>query len=586
MLKKGIIILCTWFLLFSVCKAQEDHNLLYKTQLMELLTHEGSFDRLNIYIQDNSSEIISRDTVAKIICSYLNISPIYLSESEDTSSPYIERLIIEGIWDNKKVNPIEPISVEEWDEIWKHLQENKNNINSKVTLNNKIRSVCIADKFEHDTEVYYKDHSYKAYMIYNTNFIPIEIIKNMGMSVETQNESIFITRQENSISTPPSHKMLEDKIYLSDKNIYIGHVKTIGLLIGDEYYIPIKALNLYYDVFYNDQYFIIQDKIDEIKDYIKIDDNSIINLTDETIVLNYIDLFWDGICFVEKEYTSILFPNEKICKTDKLYSLNSKISYITTIISRIETNTCVLNNTNYFGQNNTYLLNIYSQKIGSNNNSNNNKETLDQLFPEKVITASLKNNGNTLKKGQNIEIFSAESGKYYIVLDDKKNKHKLPWNSLNIPKESIPEKNVPKNEEIESYINRQNIDSKTQYLVWTDLHRQRTYIFKGSKNNWKLIKNFLCSTGRNKTPTPKGLFELQAKIPYFGIEKGYRCKNAFQIYGDYLYHSIIFDKTGSKALEGKGVLGHQASEGCIRFTEEDSAWFYNTMTKGTRVWIR
>lgn len=597
MLKKGIVILVTWTLLLSICNAREENNWLFKTQLMNILIYEHSFERLNGYIQDNLSEIISLETAAKIICSYLNLSPIYQSEDEKLSSPYIERLIIEGIWDGISTNPIEPISIQEWNQIWERSHEYKNNAQTKIVSTNKLSNVCIAEKFEGETEVYYKENKYKAYLIYNTHYIPIETLENMGMKIEISNEGIFITKQTNSDYAVLSHKVLEEKIYLSDKSIYIGYIKTIALSIGDNYYIPIKALSTYYDVYFYDQCFIIGDKISTVNDFIQIDDNFIINLTDKSIVLKYRDLFWDGVSIIEKEYNTILLPNEKICKTDKLYSLNNKISYISTIILRMETEKEVLYNLDYCGQNNLYLLSIYSQNIANRNNNVNNESTNNNdnnsttersegIFPETFIYASLKKDINTLKKGDVVEILSAESGKYYIVLDSKRNKHKIPWNSLDIPKEPTPEKSVPKNAEIENYINNQDIDSKTKYLVWTDLYRQRTYIFKGSKNNWKLIKNLLCSTGKNKTPTPKGLYELQAKIPYFGVEKGYMCKNAFQIYGDYLYHSIVFDKTGRTLLEGKGVLGHQASEGCIRFTEEDSLWFYNTMTRGTRVWIR
>lgn len=603
MIKKGIVILITWILIFRICHAQEANSWLFKTQLISSLIYEHSFERLNSYIQDDPSEIISLETSAKIICSYLNLSPIYLSADEKSSSPYIERLIMEGIWEGISTNPLEPISTQEWNQIWERSQEYKNIVQSKVILTNKLSNVYIAEGFEKETEVYYNDNKYNAYLIHNTHFIPIETLVNMGMKIETSNQSIYITKPKDSVSTKLSHEVLDYKIYLSDKSIYIGHVKTIALSIGDNYYVPIKSLNTYYDVHFYDQCFIIEDKVNTVNDFIQIDDDFIINLTDESIELNYRDLFWNGVSIIDKEYNTILLPNEKICKTDKLYGLNSKISYISTVILRMETKTEVLDNLDYCGQNNPYLLNIYSQKIANRNHDNNindnniainddkninknQKDASDQLFPETFIYASLKKDINTLKKGERVEILSAESGKYHIVLDSKSNKHKIPWNSLDIPKEPIPKNTAPTNEEIESYINKQNIDSNTQYLVWTDLYRQRTYIFKGSKNNWKLIKNLLCSTGKNKTPTPKGLYELQAKVPYFGVEKGYMCKNAFQIYGDYLYHSIVFDKTGKRLLEGKGVLGHQASEGCVRFSEEDSLWFYNTMTKGTRVWIR
>ncbi len=139
---------------------------------------------------------------------------------------------------------------------------------------------------------------------------------------------------------------------------------------------------------------------------------------------------------------------------------------------------------------------------------------------------------------------------------------------------------------VEDYINAQNLSSPTQYLVWTNIGEQRTYIFQGSMNNWSLLKTFICSTGKNSTPTPTGKFALTRKVPSFGQNKGYCCKYAFGFIGtSYLYHSIIFDKTGSYLLENKGVLGKKASDGCIRFSVENAKWFYDNMISNTTVWI-
>jgi len=92
----------------------------------------------------------------------------------------------------------------------------------------------------------------------------------------------------------------------------------------------------------------------------------------------------------------------------------------------------------------------------------------------------------------------------------------------------------------------------------------------------------LSSSGRNMTPTPRGFFQIQDRGAYFG--KGYQAKNWVRIKGDYLYHSVLFDVSGRYLLE-RGVLGHRASQGCIRFSFEDSEWFYKTIPRGTAVWI-
>ena len=67
---------------------------------------------------------------------------------------------------------------------------------------------------------------------------------------------------------------------------------------------------------------------------------------------------------------------------------------------------------------------------------------------------------------------------------------------------------------------------------------------------------------------------------------GIICKYAFGFIGTtYLYHSIIYDKTGTYLLENKGVLGKKASDGCIRFSVEHAKWFYDNMISGTTVYI-
>lgn len=138
----------------------------------------------------------------------------------------------------------------------------------------------------------------------------------------------------------------------------------------------------------------------------------------------------------------------------------------------------------------------------------------------------------------------------------------------------------------ETFINSKSLTSPTPYLVWTNTDTQRTYIFTGNKDHWTLLKHFICSTGRDITPTPKGTFALTHKVPSFGQSKGYCCKYAFGFIGtSYLYHSIIYDKTGTYLLENKGVLGKKASQGCIRFATENAQWFYENLLTHTTVYI-
>ena len=64
---------------------------------------------------------------------------------------------------------------------------------------------------------------------------------------------------------------------------------------------------------------------------------------------------------------------------------------------------------------------------------------------------------------------------------------------------------------VENYVNGKGLSSSTEYLIWTHIDSQRTYIFEGSQYNWTLVKCFICSTGRDSTPTPRGTFKLDRK---------------------------------------------------------------------------
>ena len=139
--------------------------------------------------------------------------------------------------------------------------------------------------------------------------------------------------------------------------------------------------------------------------------------------------------------------------------------------------------------------------------------------------------------------------------------------------------------EIEDYVNLKGYESDTEYLIWTDIYRQLTYVFKGEKNNWNLVKSMKCSTGKNKSLTPTGEFKIEYKVPYFGMDKGYRCKNALVVFRDYMYHSILFDITGKYVRSGQYQLGARVSHGCIRLSEEDSKWLYTNIPEYTKVYI-
>ena len=246
------------------------------------------------------------------------------------------------------------------------------------------------------------------------------------------------------------------------------------------------------------------------------------NFSDEHLNISLLDLYWNDKAVI-KESSYSLKPGEVITRTPQVTDKNTL--YLATVVESVAGSTISYNNSSYLGQLDTALLKEYSHQ---------------KQIAEKPVAVS----------GYGDPI-TAEQVNF-----------------------------------VETAINNKSLSSPTQYLIWTRIDEQRTYIFEGSKNNWKLIKCFICSTGRDYTPTPKGTFALTYKVPSFGQNKGYCCKYAFGFIGTtYLYHSIIYDKTGTYLLENKGVLGQKASQGCIRFTVEHAKWFYDNMISGSTVYI-
>ncbi len=211
-------------------------------------------------------------------------------------------------------------------------------------------------------------------------------------------------------------------------------------------------------------------------------------------------------------------------------------------------------------------------------------EGLTDLFPDTRVKGIMKYAAGGFSKGETVSVRQASSNSAYYLAGKSGNSVKVPWNSVSIQKSPVTKQEAT-NQQIEDYINSKNFSSKTSYFVWTDIYRQRTYVFKGSQNKWKLVRSMLSSTGKDTHLTPVGSYTLNVRVPSFGGSK-YRVKNAFGFIGTtYLYHSVLYDPTGTRLLSGWGNLGNKASSGCIRLSPDDSAWLYKTMPIGTGIYI-
>ena len=135
-----------------------------------------------------------------------------------------------------------------------------------------------------------------------------------------------------------------------------------------------------------------------------------------------------------------------------------------------------------------------------------------------------------------------------------------------------------------SNINTLNIESTTSYLINVSLENQKTYIYSGKPDNWKLLRTCPCSTGINSEETPVGSFSIMEKGDWFFSDK-YEQGGKYwtQITGDILFHSIPFAKHKTTILDY--TLNKPSSHGCIRLSIADAKWIYTNISKGSKVII-
>lgn len=136
--------------------------------------------------------------------------------------------------------------------------------------------------------------------------------------------------------------------------------------------------------------------------------------------------------------------------------------------------------------------------------------------------------------------------------------------------------------DLENFVNSSGFSSSTSYFIWIDLPHQHVYTFNGSKSSWKLIKSFVCSSGKPSTPTVKGHFTVGNKGSYFIADGGAMCKYYTQITGNYLFHSVLFDGQGKNIVDG--TLGVPVSHGCVRLAPENAKYIYDNIPRGTAIW--
>ncbi|MGL4344279.1 MAG: L,D-transpeptidase [Cellulosilyticaceae bacterium] len=554
----------------------------------------GHFQRL--LGVESGAQGVSNQLAARVLCDDLGLAPILLPESEKTTDPYVGRLEVEGIWDGELGKSSELLTVKEWNQLLDNSERYVLGGQTKTPYQAKLgqakiqfEEIAIGKLVQSKTKLQYGEAAYPLYDVVGTSFVRINDLKQMGFKIEQTGDSIQVDITENMEKAAPLTPIKESVATSYKGNVQVGNLRSYSIKVGEEVLIPVRALGALVTLDINNEWINLRQQERSMGSPVTIGEKTLYNSIEQPINVTFTSLYWDGRSIQKvTQHIDQLPQGVEVSLPRNYFSLiNTEVKYLTTLVDEVSYTDewgqeVALKDQRYddYGQNNISYYQAYEK--GKQPPKTPVQET--NLFPSSIIMGTMKYNTGSLKKGEKVEVWAAEKGSYYTVIQKGK-KVRVPWGSVTIPSNPPVQKEPASKVQLESYINSKGFTSKTNYLVWTDLYRQRTYVFKKQGTQWVLHRQMLCSTGNNKTPTPRGEFTLTSYVSAFGMNKGYMCKNAVGIFDDYLYHSVMFDKTGSYQLSGVGKLGNQASSGCIRLSYEDSVWFYKNMPLGTKVWI-
>jgi hypothetical protein len=121
---------------------------------------------------------------------------------------------------------------------------------------------------------------------------------------------------------------------------------------------------------------------------------------------------------------------------------------------------------------------------------------------------------------------------------------------------------------------------KLSQRIEVDLKKQRLYYFVGGIK-WK---EFIVSTGKASTPTPKGEFTIQGKNKKaWSRSAGLWMPYWMALGGGVGIHELPIWPNGYR--EGENHLGTPVSHGCIRLGIKDAPYLYNRIASGVKVKI-
>jgi len=133
----------------------------------------------------------------------------------------------------------------------------------------------------------------------------------------------------------------------------------------------------------------------------------------------------------------------------------------------------------------------------------------------------------------------------------------------------------------EARMNESGIGSSTEYMIWVNKEKFRCSVFKGSRGDWKWVKDFTVGIGAEGSETVTGVFEYTDYVsmwPYASYYVG----PVMVFYGNYALHSTFLNYDGTPYNNNVGM---KISHGCVRCQAKYINWMTDNIPLRTRVYV-
>ncbi len=138
-----------------------------------------------------------------------------------------------------------------------------------------------------------------------------------------------------------------------------------------------------------------------------------------------------------------------------------------------------------------------------------------------------------------------------------------------------------RNFEKTQHINTLNLSSDTEYLIWVSKADYTLRVYKGSTNNWSLVRDITCAVGKTYTPTCVGTFKYYERVAIWPYAK-YYVGPIMRFNGGYAIHTTLIKYDGTPYDDRVGM---NLSAGCVRLQPKDMHWLIDLIPMYTTVHI-